>query len=77
MAEQHIPSPLREREAATYLGLSVATLHAYRQQQRGPAYLRLGRTIRYLRADLDRYMAASRVDPSDAGTGPLMSGATR
>ena len=52
--------PLTEREAATRLGLKVATLRAWRHQGKGPAFLRLGRAIRYLLSDLDEFVQANR-----------------
>jgi predicted DNA-binding transcriptional regulator AlpA len=56
--------PLTEPEAATRLGLRVATLRAWRHQKRGPAFLRLGRAIRYLSKDLDEFVQANRHQPT-------------
>ena len=61
---------LTEREVAELLGLSVATLHAWRHRGKGPRFLRLGRSVRYLPADLADFVRASAVDtktvsPSD------------
>jgi predicted DNA-binding transcriptional regulator AlpA len=36
---------LTEREVADMLGLSVATLRAWRHRGRGPRFLRLGRAV--------------------------------
>jgi hypothetical protein len=58
--------PLAESAAAVALGLKVATLRAWRHQGRGPAYVRLGRAIRYLPADLDAFLRANRHSPSVA-----------
>ena len=55
--------PLTETEAATRLGLKVATLRAWRNQGRGPAYVRLGRAIRYLSTDLDDFLQSNRHNP--------------
>ena len=52
--------PLVEAEAAARLGLKVATLRAWRHQGKGPAFVRLGRAIRYLTADIDDFLQASR-----------------
>ena len=43
---------LTEREVAELLGLSVATLRAWRHRGKGPRFLRLGRSVRYLPADV-------------------------
>ena len=56
--------PLTEPEAAVRLGLKVATLRAWRHQKKGPAFLRLGRAIRYLSTDLDEFVQANRYQPT-------------
>jgi excisionase family DNA binding protein len=56
--------PLTELEAAARLGLKVATLRAWRHQGRGPAFLRLGRAIRYLSSDLDEFLHVNRHGPT-------------
>jgi excisionase family DNA binding protein len=55
--------PLTEAEAAARLGLKVPTLRAWRNQGRGPAYVRLGRAVRYLAADLEEFLASNRHAP--------------
>jgi predicted DNA-binding transcriptional regulator AlpA len=55
--------PLTETEAAARLGLKVATLRAWRNQGRGPAYVRLGRAIRYLEIDIDEFLDSNRHRP--------------
>lgn len=53
---------LTEREVAEQLGLSVATLRAWRHRGKGPRFLRLGRSVRYLPSDVDEFVRASAVD---------------
>jgi excisionase family DNA binding protein len=53
---------LTERQVAEQLGLSVATLRAWRHRGKGPRFLRFGRAVRYLPADLDEFIRASAVD---------------
>jgi excisionase family DNA binding protein len=53
---------LTEREVAERLGLSVATLRAWRHRGKGPRFLRLGRSVRYLPADVDDFVRVSAVD---------------
>lgn len=55
--------PLTESEAAGRLGLKVATLRAWRNQGRGPAYVRLGRAIRYLVTDIEDFLSSNRHSP--------------
>lgn len=51
-------------EAAKILGVIVQTLANWRLQQRGPAYIRLGRKIYYRVEDLQDYILSKRVDPN-------------
>ncbi|MGV3518790.1 helix-turn-helix transcriptional regulator [Luteitalea sp.] len=53
---------LTEREVSDLLGLSVATLRAWRHRGQGPRFLRLGRAVRYLPADLETFVRASVVE---------------
>jgi hypothetical protein len=48
-------------EAAAYLKSSTSTLAKRRLYGGGPAFCRIGRAVRYRRADLDVFMARSRV----------------
>ena len=58
------PTPLRPPAAtlncpdtAKYIGFSVWWLKQARRTGRGPAYVRVGRAIRYRVADLDTWLA--------------------
>ena len=55
-------SALTERQVSEQLGLSVATLRAWRHRGKGPRFLRLGRSVRYLPSDVDEFVRASAVD---------------
>ena len=59
---QGTPRALTESEVAERLGLSVATLRAWRHRGKGPRFLRLGRSVRYLPSDVDDFVRASAVD---------------
>ncbi len=50
---------LSTQEAAQYLGLAPATLSKWRVYRTGPRFLKLGRSVRYRRADLDAYLASN------------------
>lgn len=52
-------------EAAAYLSVSAAFLNMTRTKYRttqGPAFVRIGRAIRYAKSDLDEYVAARRIE---------------
>jgi predicted DNA-binding transcriptional regulator AlpA len=55
---------LDEKEAAHYLGISVATLrrHRYRIGDRtdGTSIIKIGRAVRYARSDLDKFIKAQK-----------------
>jgi len=53
---------LTETQAAEHLGLSIATLRAWRHRGKGPRFVRFGRAVRYLRADLEAFIRACAVD---------------
>jgi predicted DNA-binding transcriptional regulator AlpA len=66
--------PLTETEAAARLGLKVATLRAWRNRGRGPAYVRLGRAIRYLTVDIEEFLKSNRHSPrTDRALSPHVS----
>lgn len=52
-----------EKQAASYLDVSVKTLQARRAAHKAPAFLKIGRSVRYRLTDLDAFLAAHRVDP--------------
>ena len=58
-------SDFNEKRAADYIGFSVAYLRKLRNENRGPAYLRAGRAIRYLVRDLEAWITLHRVTTAD------------
>jgi hypothetical protein len=62
-----VSSPLyTERQAAQYLTRSVSSLRRDRKQRTGPGFLRIGRSIRYLKCELDKYIRACGAHPGIA-----------
>jgi predicted DNA-binding transcriptional regulator AlpA len=52
-------APLLEtREAAKELGLSPRTLEGWRCRREGPAYLKIGRRVKYRPEDIEAYKAS-------------------
>ncbi len=60
------PAAMTTDEAASYLGLSPATMRQWRSQGRGPAYLKNGSRVTYLVHDLDAWRDANRVKTVEA-----------
>lgn len=54
---------LTEVEAAEKLRLPARTLRYWRSTNTGPAYLKLGRAVRYSPTDLERWVNAHRETP--------------
>jgi len=53
---------LTEREVSALTGLSLSKLRMDRMNKVGIPYSKLGKSVRYLRADVHRYMEACRVE---------------
>jgi hypothetical protein len=58
------PSPLKEPEAAGYIGMSVSFLRKQRREGKPPEYVRLGRGVRYTTTALDALLENARVEPT-------------
>ena len=59
---------LDERGAAAFLGVAPQTLRHWRAHARRPLpFVRIGRAIRYRRADLAAFVEAQRVIPNAMG----------
>lgn len=46
----------KTKEAARYIGLTTATLEAWRCRGGGPVFLKLGKAVRYRESDLVAFM---------------------
>jgi hypothetical protein len=57
-SQQLLTPRLDENQAAAELNISKRTLQCWRVQGKGPAYLKLGRAVRYDRATLQNWLAA-------------------
>jgi hypothetical protein len=58
-----VSKAVNEYVAAEILGQSVQTLRNHRCSRKGPAYLKLGRSVRYKVSDLLDYLERHRIDP--------------
>lgn len=47
---------LNEQTTAEFLGVTLASLRKWRWEKRGPAFIKLGRLIRYRKADLEAWL---------------------
>jgi hypothetical protein len=53
---------LTEAEAAMYICMSRVWLRVQRMRGTGPAYIKIGRAVRYDIRDLDKWLEAHRVE---------------
>lgn len=51
-------------EVAQILGINPLTLHRWRWHNKGPAYVTLGKMVRYECGDLQAYIAANTTKPT-------------
>jgi predicted DNA-binding transcriptional regulator AlpA len=63
MSEQKPIQILNEADTAQYIGMSRVWLRQSRMHRTGPAYIRIGRAIRYALPDLDKFLENHRVKP--------------
>lgn len=63
----NVSNTLPESQAAPYCGFTRVHFAKLRSEGRGPAYLRIGRSIRYLRSDLDAWLQRFRVATFESG----------
>jgi phage terminase Nu1 subunit (DNA packaging protein) len=63
----HPDTLLTEVAAAKLLKLSVRTLQAWRCRSMGPAFVRVGRAIRYRYSDLIAWLRSNTVNPGTSG----------
>ena len=56
---------LTTEQAAEFLGKSVSAMTIDRCRCVGPAYFKLGRSVRYDLADLEAWLESCRIDPTE------------
>jgi excisionase family DNA binding protein len=66
VSDSALDNPVKEPEAAEHVGQSIPTLRKWRREGKGPAYLRIGRSIRYRPSDLDAFLTRHRVETRDS-----------
>ena len=53
---------MTRQQAAEHLGISVPTLDGFARDRKGPAFIRIGRLVRYLKNDLDTWLESQRIE---------------
>ena len=57
---------LKPAEAAAMLGKPLGTLNNWRYRDYGPAYVKVGHSVRYFEDDLVAFLEANRVEPHES-----------
>lgn len=68
-SDRNPPQLVKTELAAILTGLSASTLNKLRVSGGGPAYIKLGRSVLYARADLDCWLEASRRSSTSVACG--------
>ncbi len=63
--EKAIKSMLTRREAAELLGIEPQTLAVWSCRGIGPAFIKVGRSVRYRLSDLEKFIESGRVSTRD------------
>lgn len=56
---------LNERQVQELYGFSIPYLRRARRERRGPRFLKVGKLVRYRRADVEAYLTAHAVETAD------------
>ena len=64
MARLNMPL-LSPREAGDLLGISTGTLRSWRKRNEGPAWIRVGKLVKYDRNELEIWLMATNADRRD------------
>lgn len=60
--EDQVTSPvMNEHETAVYLDVSVHALRKWRHEKKGPAFVKQGSRVGYLKRDADDYLNSVRI----------------
>jgi excisionase family DNA binding protein len=63
VADRDIRQPLAtRRDVAEYLGIPEGTVEQWGSRGHGPAYIRVGRHVRYRWSDIDSWLCSREVD---------------
>lgn len=63
MKENYANEGMTTAQAATIMGISAGSLNNMRSRKAGPKYFKIGKSIRYLRLDVIKYINDRTIDP--------------
>jgi predicted DNA-binding transcriptional regulator AlpA len=68
---------LNERQVQEVFGFSVPYLRRARRERRGPRFLKVGKLVRYRRADIESFLTAHVVETTGTGRPQSVQEASR
>jgi predicted DNA-binding transcriptional regulator AlpA len=67
VTDKHSTDLIRDHEVARMFDVSVSAVRLWRQQKRGPRFIKLGRCVRYYRGDVLKFLRLAKSE----GPGPI------
>lgn len=67
------PEILNERQVQEVYGFSIPYLRRARRERRGPKFLKLGKLVRYRKADLEAFISSGAVETRNVHDQPRKS----
>lgn len=63
------PEILNERQVEEVYGFTISYLRRARRERRGPRFLKIGKLVRYRRADVESFLTAHVVETREQANG--------
>ena len=70
--QQHTPQYLTEKEVALMTGIALSTLRNNRAMNQGIPYSKIGRSVRYLLEDVERFFESKKINTNDCQSKVLL-----
>lgn len=67
--EEKIRGGMKDTVVAQRLGMSINTIRRWRIEGKGPEFVKMGRTVRYLPESVEKFLAQNQVNPGDVCNG--------
>jgi predicted DNA-binding transcriptional regulator AlpA len=64
-----LPEVLNEKQVSEIYGFSVPFLRRARRERRGPRFLKISKSVRYRRSDVEAYLDAHQIDTQESPRG--------
>jgi hypothetical protein len=68
-----LPEVLNEKEVSAIYGLSIPFLRRARRERRGPRFLKISKSVRYRRTDMEAYLDAHQIETREPPSGRMPS----